>query len=93
MTGGSAGLPMGGPGQNFSAGAFLSENGSPCVPDRQQLAGGSVQYSWGSGGALWPTSREGPEENAVLAIMYIKFALKMSLARLVCKKKSFVGGP
>ena len=54
-------------------------------------AGGSVQYSWGSGGRCKPTS--GVRKRTHFGINVYNLLQIMSLARLVCKKKILCGGP
>ena len=68
--------------QNFSGGLFSRRMGAPV--SQTNAAGGSVQYSWGSGGRCKPTS--GVRKRTILA-MYIKFASNNVPGKISVQKK------
>ena len=74
--------------QNFSGGLFSQRMGAPV--SQTNAAGGSVQYSWGSGGAVSPPAGSGRER--ILAIMYIKFASNNVPGKISVQKKNPLWG-
>ena len=73
---------VGGLVQNFSGGLFSRRMGAPV--SQTNAAGGSVQYSWGSGGRCKPTSGVRKRTHFGNNVYKICF---------VCNKKILCGGP